>query len=101
MYQIQDAPWIREAELYGMPPYEDNSELETASENAAKELEKADKLADDIVSALLNAEDILNSFEDQYDEIKNLNQEIREMIYRIEDIGCDFRAKAQKLKEGR
>ena len=26
MEQIPDAPWIREAEMYGMPPYDDEPE---------------------------------------------------------------------------
>ena len=97
MYQIQDAPWIREAELFGMPPYEDNSEFETASENAAKELLKADKLIDDIVSNLLNAEAILMDFEVDYDDARSMNQSIRDMIYKMEDAGCDFRTFAEKL----
>ena len=101
MTQIADAPRIREAELYGMPPYEDNSEFEDASDKAAKELEKADRLADDIVSALLNAEEFLTGFESDYDEARKMNERIRELIYTVEGIGCDFRSFAQKMKDGR
>ena len=84
---IADAPYIREAEMYGMSPYEDNSEFEEETERQGKELAKADKLTDQIVDQLLNAEDALLKFEDEYDTAVNLNKEIREMIYRVEDLG--------------
>ena len=97
MTQIADAPYIREAELYGMPPYEDNTAFEEESERQAKELKKADKLVDGIVDLLLGTEDALISFEESYDEALELNKEIREMIYKVEDLGCDLRALADRL----
>ena len=100
MTQIADAPWIREAEMYGMPPYGDDAEFEEETERQGKELQKADKLTDGIVDLLLAAEDALLKYEDQYDTAVSLNKEIREMIYRVEDLGCDLRALAKKVGRG-
>ena len=100
MTQIADAPYIREAEMYGMPPYEDNSAFEEETERQGKELAKADRLTDQIVDLLLNAEDALLKFEDQYDTAVSLNKEIREMIYKVEAIGCDLRQLAEKVGRG-
>ena len=91
MSQIMDAPYIREAEMCGMPPFEDNSAFEEEAENQAKELKKADKLTDQIVDVLLAVEDALLKFEEEYDDAVKLNKDIRDMIYRVEDIGCDIR----------
>ena len=65
MTQIADAPYIREAEMYGMPPYGDDAE-----------------------------------FEEDYDTAKDLNKQIREMIYKVEDLGCDLRQLAEKVGRG-
>jgi len=100
MEQIADAPYIREAELYGMPPYEDNSAFEEETERQGKELVKADKLTDRIVDLLLNAEDALLKFEEDYDTAKDLNKQIRDMIYKVEDLGCDLRQLAEKVGRG-
>lgn len=100
MTQIADAPYIREAEMYGMPPYEDNSAFEEETERQGKELAKADKLTDQIVDLLLNAEDALLKFEEDYDTAKNLNKEIREMIYKVENLGCDLRQLAENVGRG-
>lgn len=100
MTQIADAPYIREAEMYGMPPYEDNSAFEEETERQGKELAKADKLTDQIVDLLLNAEDALLKFEDDYDTAVSLNKEIREMIYKVEDLGCDLRRLAENVGRG-
>lgn len=97
---IADAPYIREAEMYGMPPYEDNSAFEEETDRQGKELAKADKLTDQIVDLLLNAEDALLKFEEDYDTAKDLNKEIREMIYKVEDLGCDLRQLAKKVGRG-
>ena len=98
--QIADAPWIREAEIYGMPPYEDNSAFEEETDRQGKELAKADKLTDQIIDLLLNAEDALLKFEEDYDTAKDLNKQIREMIYKVEDLGCDLRQLAEKVGRG-
>lgn len=100
MTQIADAPYIREAEMYGMPPYEDNSAFEEETERQGKELAKADILTDQIVDLLLNAEDALLKFEEDYDTAKDLNKQIREMIYRVEDLGCDLRRLAENVGRG-
>ena len=100
MTQIADAPYIREAEMYGMPPYEDNSAFEEETERQGKELAKADKLTDQIVDLLLNAEDALLKFEEDYDTAKDLNKQIRDMIYKVEDLGCDLRQLAEKVRRG-
>ena len=100
MTQIADAPYIREAEMYGMPPYEDNSAFEEETDRQGKELAKADKLTDQIVDLLLNAEDALLKFEDDYETAVNLNKRIREMIYKVEDLGCDLRELAKVVERG-
>ena len=100
MTQIADAPYIREAEMYGMPPYEDNSAFEEETERQGKELAKADKLTDQIVDLLLNAEDALLKFEEDYDTAKDLNKQIRDMIYKVEDLGCDLRQLAENVGRG-
>ena len=100
MTRIADAPYIREAEMYGMPPYEDNSAFEEETERQGKELAKADKLTDQIVDLLLNAEDAMLKFEDEYDTAVSLNKEIREMIYKVEDLGCDLRQLSEKVGRG-
>jgi archaellum component FlaC len=100
MAQIADAPYIREAEMYGMPPYGDDSAFEEETEQQGKELAKADKLTDQIVDLLLNAEDALLKFEDEYDTAKDLNEKIRDMIYKVESLGCDLRQLAEIVGRG-
>ncbi len=100
MTQIADAPYIREAEMYGMPPYGDDAEFEEETERQGKELAKADRLTDQIVDLLLNAEDALLKFEEDYDTAKDLNKQIREMIYKVEDLGCDLRRLAENVGRG-
>ena len=100
MTQIADAPYIREAEMYGMPPYGDDSAFEDETERQGKKLMKADELADNIVDLLLNAEDALLKFEDDYETAVNLNKRIREMIYKVEDLGCDLRELAKVVEMG-
>ena len=97
MTQIADAPWIREAEMYGMPPYDENPEFEYAAECQAKEMSKADELADSIVDILLGAEDALLGYEESCADAKEINESIREMIYKVEDLGCDLRSLRRKL----
>ena len=100
MTQIADAPYIREAEMYGMPPYGDDAEFEEETERQGNELAKADGLTDQIVDLLLNAEDALLKFEEDYDTAKDLNKQIREMIYKVEDLGCDLRRLAENVGRG-
>ena len=100
MTHIADAPYIREAELYGMPPYEDNTAFEDETERQGRELMKTDRLCDDIIEMLLNAEDALMKYEETYDTAVSLNVEIRDMIHRVEYLGCDLRRLADKVKRG-
>ena len=100
MTQIADAPYIREAEMYGMPPYGDDAAFEEETERQGKELLKADKLTDGIVDLLLAAEDALLKFEEDYETAVDLNREIREMIYKVDSLGCDLRALAEKVGRG-
>ena len=100
MTQIADAPYIREAEMYGMPPYGDDAEFEEETERQGKELAKTDKLTDQIVDLLLNAEDALLKFEEDYDTAKDLNEKIRDMLYKVEDLGCDLRQLAEIVRRG-
>lgn len=100
MTHVADAPWIREAELYGMPPYEDNSAFEEETERLGKELMKTDRLCDDIIEMLLGAEDALMKYEETYDTARSLNVEIRDMIHRVEYLGCDLRKLAGEVKRG-
>ena len=77
-----------------------DAEFEEETERQGKELAKADKLTDQIVDLLLNAEDALLKFEDDYDTAVSLNKEIREMIYKVENLGCDLRQLAEKVGRG-
>ena len=86
--------------MYGMPPYGDDAEFEEETERQGKELAKADKLADQIVDLLLNAEDALLKFEDLYDTAVSLNKQIRDIIYKVEDLGCDLRLLAENVGRG-
>mgnify|MGYP006967444380 CR=1 FL=1 len=100
MTQIADAPWIRQAEMFGLPPYEDNSAFEEETERQGEKLRKADELTDDIVDLLLSAEDALLKFEENYDAAVKLNKQVREMIYKVEDLGCDLRELAKMIEMG-
>jgi hypothetical protein len=86
MEQIPDAPYIREAEQYGMPPYE-YQEIDLTE--AIKELKECDKRLDDALDRLLDAEDELDRLGFQFD--------LREAIYRVEDLGCDVRRMMDEL----
>ena len=85
---IADAPYIREAELFGMPPYDDDPDYS----EQAKALEQIDKEIDKVISLLTDAENDL--------EGTGFEKEIREMITRVEEIGCDIRAEAKKVLFG-
>ena len=96
--QVKDAPWIQETELYGMPPYEGDFRDEAWKQGNA--LEKADRLCDDIIELLLGAEDALMKYEETNDTAVSLNVEIRDMIHRVEYLGCDLRKLAGEVKRG-
>ena len=87
MEQIPDAPYIREAERYGMPPYEvDEPDLS----EQIKTLEDCDKGLDDVIDLLLNVEADLDGTE--------FCDGIRDVIRSIEDAGCNVRAARDILK---
>jgi hypothetical protein len=86
MEQIPDAPWIREAERYGMPPYDD----ETDYSDVISLLKDADKVLDDLVETLIEIDDRLKMAGD--------DQEFTEQIGKLEDIGCDIRHMIRELR---
>ena len=88
MSQIADAPYIREAEMYGMPPYDDDPDYSEQVE----ELKKADRLLDDAIDDLMAAEDDLEGTEFEND--------FRDLIHQVEDIGCGIRAIIKNLERG-
>lgn len=95
---IPDAPWIREAEMLGMPPYnDDDPAYERDCEYQAKEMRKAYKLTDQIVDFLLGVEDALEPYEEKYDEASKTSKEVREMLYKVQDLGCEINSLAEWL----
>ena len=79
MEQIPDAPYIREAERDGMPPYGDDPDYTEVK----KLLTEADKGIDNLVEILIEVDDRLKEFGD--------DEEFTEQIGKLEDIGCDIR----------
>ena len=89
---IADAPYIREAELYGMPPYEED---EFPSFEIADELDSVDtnlcKAADILATAIEMAEvnrtceekltDFLNALNELKDEIRTERNKIERRCY--------------------
>lgn len=88
MKQFPDAPYIVEAETKGVPPY-DGDEVDVTE--AVEELEKCDKSLDSVVDLLLDAEAAL-------DEIGVESYKLRELMHKVEGIGCDVRRIAKELK---
>ena len=85
---IADAPYIREAEQLGMPPYDDDPDYS----EQAKRLKEIDKEIEKVVDLLLDAEADLDG--------TGFDTEIRELIYKVEEIGCDIKAEAKKIYFG-
>ena len=83
---IPDAPYIREAEMFGMPPYEDEPDFSEQIET----LEKADKGIDTVVDFLLQVEDDLDG--------TIYENDFRDMIHAIENIGGDIRHEIDRVK---
>lgn len=84
--QVPDAPYIREAERWGMPPYEDDPDY---TEVKAL-LKEADKGIDSLVEMLIEIDDKLKEAGD--------DEEFREQIEKLEDIGCDIRLIIMNLR---
>ena len=86
MEQIPDAPYIREAETYGMPPFGDDPDYTEVK----KLLTEADKGIDNLVEILIEVDDRLKEFGDE--------EEFTEQIGKLEDIGCDIRHIIRELR---
>ena len=86
MEQIPDAPYIREAERWGMPPYDDDPDYTEVK----KLLTEADKGIDNLVEILIEVDDRLKEFGD--------DEEFTEQIGKLEDIGCDIRHIIRELR---
>ena len=86
MEQIPDAPYIREAERWGMPPYGDDPDYS----DVIKLLKDADKSIDALVETLLEIDDRLKEAGD--------DEEFTEQIGKLEDIGCDIRHIISELR---
>ena len=87
MMKIQDAPYIVEAERCGVPPYGEPDYSEQI-----EALNKADLQLDKAIDLILNVEDDLQGTEYEND--------FRDLLYKVEDIGCLIRAEMRKI-EGR
>ena len=85
---IADAPYIREAERLGMPPYGEEPDYSSQ----IKTLKECDKELDAVVDMLQGIEYDLDGTE--------FEAEIRDLIDKVEEIGCDVRAASMKLHFG-
>ena len=86
MEQIPDAPWIREAERDGMPPFGDDPDYS----DVIALLKQADMNIDDIVETLIEVDDRLTEAGD--------DPEYTEQIDKLEDIGCEIRHMIRELR---
>ena len=86
MEQIPDAPWIREAERDGMPPFGDDPDYSEVK----KLLTEADKGIDELVEILIDIDDRLQEFGD--------DEQFKDQIGKLEDIGCDIRHIIRELR---
>jgi len=86
MEQIPDAPWIREAERDGMPPFGDDPDYT----EVRKMLEEADKGIDNLVEILIEIDDRLKEAGD--------DEQFTDQIGKLEDIGCDIRHIIRELR---
>ncbi|MBP5728353.1 MAG: hypothetical protein J6Y48_14885 [Clostridia bacterium] len=87
MEKIPDADYIREAEQKGVPPYD-----EPNYSDVYVTLECADSRLDTVIDLLLEAEDMMVNT-DHADEI-------REIMRKVEDLGCEVRKEIKKIKGG-
>ena len=86
MEQIPDAPYIREAERDGMPPFGDDPDYSEVK----KLLTEADKGIDELVEILIDIDDRLQEFGD--------DEQFKDQIGKLEDIGCDIRHIIRELR---
>ena len=86
MEQIPDAPYIWEAERWGMPPYDDDPDYTEVK----KLLTEADKGIDNLVEILIEVDDRLKEAGD--------DEQFTDQIGKLEDIGCDIRHIIRELR---
>ena len=87
---IADAPEIREAELYGMPPYE---EPEFPTSDVAEEFTQASSFIGKAVSHLEAAAELVEEFircREQFDDL----------IMRLQDFQVDLTEEQKKVEGG-
>jgi hypothetical protein len=82
---IPDAPYIREAETLGMPPYDEPDFSEQA-----ESLKQADMKIDSVINLLLTVEDDLNG--------TIYETAIHEIIIEMENAGADIRNAAERIQ---
>ena len=83
---IPDAPYIREAETYGMPPYEDDPDFT----DQINSLKQCDRECDAVIDSLLEVESDLTG--------TIYENDVRDIIHAVEDIGCDIRQAIARIK---
>lgn len=85
--KIPDADYIREAERLGMPPYK----FDRPDYNfVIMLLKEADEQIDELVETLIAVDDRLTRVGD--------DEQFKEQINKIEDIGCDVRHLIRELR---
>lgn len=85
MMQIPDAPYIREAEMLGMPPYNEPDYSEPL-----EALSKARKALDEVSNLIMDAENGLDGTKYELD--------FRDMIYKLDGIDCEIMDEIKKVK---
>ena len=83
---IADAPYIREAENWGMPPYEDDPDFT----DQINSLKQCDRECDAVIDSLLDVENDLAG--------TIYENDFRDIIHAVEDIGCDIRQAIARIK---
>lgn len=90
MTQVADAPWIREAEMYGMPPYDED---ELPKSDIADDM----SLADDCISKAI---DFLCRAADRAEGFMVCEDRLSSLIMSLEDFQCDMREEKHKIERG-
>ena len=83
---IPDAPYIREAENWGMPPYEDDPDFT----DQINSLKRCDRECDAVIDILMEVENDLDG--------TIYENDFRDLIHAVEDIGCDIRHAIARIK---
>ena len=82
---VPDAPYIVEAETIGIPPYD-----EPDFTDQVNSLRQCDRECDAVIDILMSIENDLDGTAYQND--------FRDLIHAVEDIGCDIRHEIAKIK---